>query len=252
MRVLIVGGSGLLGSELARRCSAAGHEVVATYLTRPGKIVDVEWAPLDMLRREDVGALIGAHKPEMVVNAAYRQADWTTTAAGAANVALAASATGARLVHMAGDTVFSDAATRYDETSVTGAITPNGAAAAVTAMNAIAPAAVTARTCLLTGDGDCPHEAPAHPPATDWGSGVLFTDDVPRPVHVADLAAALLELAASEHHDVHRVAGTDAASRNEPGSLTARRDGLDEDRPPSAQRADTAAPGPLDARLMCC
>ncbi|MGW5264694.1 sugar nucleotide-binding protein [Microbispora sp. NPDC004025] len=253
MRVLIVGGSGFLGGELARQSSAAGHEVAATHLTRAGETPGVEWAPLDVRRRGDVDALVRATRPEVVVNAAYQQADWRTTAAGAANVALAASAVGARLVHVSSDAVFSGAAIRYDETCVPDPISPYGAAkaAAETAVEAIAPGAVIARTSLIIGDGDSPLEALVRSLAGGGARGVLFTDDVRCPVHVADLAAALLELAASEHHGIHHVAGADAVSRYELGVLIARRDGLDESGLPSGRRADTGIPGPLDVRLEC-
>ncbi|MER6172430.1 sugar nucleotide-binding protein [Streptosporangium sp. NPDC001681] len=253
MRFLIVGGSGFLGSELVRQCSVAEHEVAATYLTRSGETAGVEWSPLDVRRREDVDALIDAFQPEVVINAAYRQTDWTTTATGAVNVALAVAAAGGRLVQVSSDTVFSGAAIRYDETCVPDPITPYGAAkaAAETAVNAIAPTAVIARTSLIIGDGDSPHEALVHSLATGRASGVLFTDDVRCPVHVVDLAAALLELAASEYHGIHHVAGADAVSRYELGLLIARRDGLDADQLPSGRRVDTGVPGPLDVRLEC-
>ena len=66
---------------------------------------------------------------------------------GAANVALAASAAGGRLVQVSSDAVFSGAAIRYDETCVPDPISPYGAAkaAAETAVSAIAPTAVIAR-----------------------------------------------------------------------------------------------------------
>lgn len=253
MRFLIVGGTGFLGGELVRRCSAAGHEVAATYLTRSGEAAGVEWLPLDVRRREDVETRICAFRPEVVINAAFQQADWATTAVGAANVALAASAAGGRLVHVSSDAVFSGAAVRYDETCLPDPITPYGAAkaAAETAVNAIAPTAVTVRTSLIIGDGDSPHETLVHSLAAGGQRGMLFTDDVRCPVHVVDLAAALLELAASDYHGIHHVAGADAVSRYELGLLIARRDGLDADRLPSGRRADTAVPGPIDVRLEC-
>ncbi|MFC4058037.1 sugar nucleotide-binding protein [Planomonospora corallina] len=253
MRFLIVGGSGLLGGELVRRCAADGHEVAATYLSRPGETAGVEWSPLDVRRREDAAALAGAFRPEVVVNAAYRQTDWAATAAGAANVALAASAVGGRLVHVSSDAVFSGAAVHYDETCLPDPISPYGAAkaAAETAVAAVAPGAVIARTSLIIGDGGSPHEALVHALATGGKRGVLFTDEVRCPVHVADLAAALLELAASGHHGVHHVAGADAVSRYELGLLIARRDGLDADRLRPGLRAGSGVPGPLDVRLEC-
>ncbi|MBG0828387.1 sugar nucleotide-binding protein [Planomonospora sp. ID67723] len=253
MRILIVGGSGFLGAELVRQCLAGGHEVAATYLTRPGEAAGITWSPLDVRRQEDVSSLVTALRPEAVINAAYRQADWTTTAVGAANVALAASSAGGRLVHVSSDAVFSGAAVRYDETCVPDPITPYGAAkaAAETAVHALVPTAVIARTSLIVGDGDSPHEALVHSLAAPGSRGALFTDDVRCPVHVADLAAALLELAASEYSGIHHVAGADAVSRYELGLLIARRDGLDAGLLPSGRRVDTGVPGPLDVRLEC-
>lgn len=80
-------------------------------------------------------------------------------------------------------------------------------------------------------------------------SGVLFTDDVRCPVHVADLAAALLELGCGTARGVHHVAGADAVTRCELGGLIARRDGLDASRLPAGLRADSTLPGALDVRL---
>ncbi|MEV4250730.1 sugar nucleotide-binding protein [Streptosporangium canum] len=251
MRVLIIGGSGLLGGELVRRSPAAGHEVVATYLTRPGEVDGIVWRPLDIRRREDVAALLGAFRPEVIINAAARQTDWATAADGAAHVAVAAAAAGTRLVHVSSDAVFSGDRVRYDERCTPDPITSYGAAkaAAETAIKAICPDAVIARTSLIIGDGRSPHEGLVHALATGQREGVLFTDDVRCPVHVADLAAALLELARSEHTGVHHVAGADAISRYELGLLIARRDGLDSSALPCGRRADTGIPGPLDVRL---
>ncbi|MEV3981366.1 sugar nucleotide-binding protein [Nonomuraea sp. NPDC049758] len=253
MRLLVVGGSGFLGAELVRQGAAAGHEVTATCHTRPGEAAGVAWAPLDVRRRADVEELVAAVRPAAVVNAAFRQRDWATTATGAANVALAAAASGSRLVHVSSDTVFSGAAVRYDETCLPDPITPYGAAkaAAETVVAAVAPDAVIARTSLIIGDGGSSHEALVHALATGTTQGVLFTDDVRCPVHVADLAAALLELAAAGPPGVRHVAGADAVSRYELGLLVARRDGLDPARLPAGRRADSGVPGPLDVRLDC-
>jgi dTDP-4-dehydrorhamnose reductase len=65
------------------------------------------------------------------------------------------------------------------------------------------------------------------------------------PVHVDDLAAALLELASNDYRGVLNVAGPDAISRFDLGMLVARRDGLD----PAALPAAVYEGGPTDVRL---
>ena len=57
--------------------------------------------------------------------------------------------------------------------------------------------------------------------------GVLFTDAIRCPVHVHDLADALLELASGDHAGVLHVAGTQAINRHQLGVLVALREGLD-------------------------
>lgn len=68
-------------------------------------------------------------------------------------------------------------------------------------------------------------------------------------MHVADLAAALLELASGNSSGIHHVPGPDAVSRHELGILIARRDGLDASRLPTGLRSDSPLPGALDVRL---
>jgi dTDP-4-dehydrorhamnose reductase len=248
---LVVGGSGHLGLEVTRQASCSSHRVVATFHERPPVVGDVEWKGLDIRSRVDVANLVAATRPDVIVNAAYRQSDWDSTADGATHVALAAAATGARLVHVSSDAVFSGTRTRYDETHPPDPTTPYGAAkaAAETAVKGIAPTAVIARTSLIIGDGGSQHEKHVHLLAAGAVPGGLFTDVVRCPVHVTDLATALLELAASSHAGIHHVAGSDAISRHELGILIARRDRLDQDALPAATRASSGVPGPLDVRL---
>jgi dTDP-4-dehydrorhamnose reductase len=253
MTVLVIGGSGFLGREIARQATAAGCQVVATYLTRPIGVGDAAEYAVDIRDRVQVADLVAAIRPKWVINAAYRKADWASTADGAVHVAVAAASVAARLVHVSSDAVFSGAAIRYDESSRPDPTTPYGAAkaAAETAIAAIIPKAVIARTSLIIGGGGSVHERRVHALAAGQTTGFLFTDDIRCPVHVADLAAALLELASSDHAGIHHVAGTDAVSRHELGMLIARRDGLDAAALPSGRRADANLPGPMDVRLEC-
>ena len=258
MDLLVIGGSGLLGLRITRQAALAGHRVTATFHASagPGRGAGPDgacgdWRRLDIRRRDDVAALVCGIRPDTVINAAYRQSDWETTADGAAHVALAAAAAGARLVHVSSDAVFSGSAGRYDENRPPDPVTPYGAAkaAAETAVKAIAPAAVIARTSLIIGDGESPAERLVHALASGATAGVLFTDQVRCPVHAADLAGALLELAASARAGICHMAGADALSRYQLGLLVARRDGLDQAALPAGLAAASGRHGPLDVRL---
>ncbi|KAB8195219.1 sugar nucleotide-binding protein [Nonomuraea phyllanthi] len=254
VRVLIVGGSGYLGRELVRLRVAAGDDVGATFLTaRPAGPSPVRWLPLDVRSREAVAATVEEFRPEVVINASYRKADWASTADGPAHLALAVSRIGGRMVHVSSDAVFSGAAPRYDETCAPDPVNPYGAAkaAAETAVRAILPDAAIVRTSLIIGDGDSVHETLTRSLATGQGQGVLFTDDVRCPVHVGDLAAALAEVAARGLTGVLHAAGGDDMSRYELGRLIALRDGLDATRLPAGRRATSGVPGPLEVRLDC-
>jgi dTDP-4-dehydrorhamnose reductase len=213
----------------------------------------VDWRALDIRCGEEVTALAVRTGPDVIINAAYRQSDWATTADGGMYVAVAAAAAQARLVHVSSDAVFSGAAVYYDENCVPDPTTPYGAAkaAAETAVKGITPTAIVARTALIVGDGGSPQEKLVHAMAAGTSARVLFTDDMRCPVHVTDLAAALLELAESPYAGVHHVAGADAISRYELGVLIARRDRLNEGALATGRRADTDVPGPLDVRLDC-
>lgn len=251
VNVLVIGGSGLLGRRITSQALLAGHNVISTFRAGAPETAGVDWRELDIRCRDGVTALVTQARPDAVINAAYRQSDWATTADGGTHVALAAAMAGARLVHVSSDAVFSGAAPGYDETCPPDPVTPYGAAkaAAETAVKGIIPAAVIARTSLIIGDGDSAHESLVHALASGAATGALFTDEVRCPVHVADLAAALLELAASPHAGICHVAGADAISRYELGLLIAARDGLDQAALPAGLRAASGLPGAIDVRL---
>lgn len=236
MRLLVTGGrTGYLGRHVV--AAAAAHEVVA-----------VGSADADIRDRAAVDELVGRHRPDAVVHTAYVQSDWDVTATGAAHVALAAQRYDARLVLLSSDVVFSGDDVSYDETARPDPITAYGAAkaAAETTALAVCGDVVVARTSLILGDGASQHERLVHELA-GGADGGLFEDEGRCPVHVADLAAALVELAALDLQGVLHVAGADATSRLELGRLIARRDGLEADRLRGRSRA--GVPGPLDVRL---
>jgi dTDP-4-dehydrorhamnose reductase len=105
IRVLITGAGGMLGQDLGRAALSAGLDVVA--LSR---------RELDVTDGSAVVAALAAARPDVVVNcAAWTDVDGAETAppaaravntAGAANVARAARASGAWIIHISSDYVF--------------------------------------------------------------------------------------------------------------------------------------------------
>ncbi|WP_350276182.1 sugar nucleotide-binding protein [Kribbella sp. HUAS MG21] len=238
MRLLVTGAAGLLGRELLR---SAACDVVPAYFsqTLPGGV------HLDVRDRAGVRDVIRAVKPDGIIHTAYLQDDWLTTAVGAVNVALESG--GARLVFVSTDAVFGPRETPYAEHEPPCPITPYGAAkaAAETAIQAITPDAVIARTSLIVGSDGTSEEEQRVRRLAAGEPGAFYTENIRCPVHVGDLAAALLELLGSDLDGVTHVAGPQAVSRLELGRLIAIRDGYDPQALPSV-------PGtPSDVRLDC-
>lgn len=238
MRLLVTGGrTGYLGRHVVE--AAEAHDVVA-----------VGSADADVRDRDAVDALVARHRPDAIVHTAYVQSDWHVTATGAANVATAAARHDARLVLVSSDVVFSGADGLYAESAPPDPISAYGAAkaAAETVALAVCPDVVVARSSLILGDGCSKHEQLVHE-LVAGGEGALFEDEQRCPVHVGDLATALVELAGNDVQGVLHVAGAQAMSRLELGRLIARRDGLDAACLRGTSRAAARVPGPVDVRL---
>ena len=239
-RLLITGASGYLGAELARRAPRA----TGTYLTseRPGA------ARLDVRDAVAVTRLFDEQRPQAVIHTAYLESGEGAAGVnvdGSRYVARAAANVGARLVHVSTDLVFDGALGRpYTEDDEPRPITEYGRQklAAEEAVREALPDALVVRTSLIYGGAEpSRHERLAR----DGGGVKFFTDELRSPVQVGDLAAALLELAASDVSGVLHVAGADGVSRYELARLVA----ANPDTLESGLAAEHPTPRPLDCRL---
>jgi dTDP-4-dehydrorhamnose reductase len=224
VRALIVGASGYLGNELRWQAAVAGHDVIGTQFSARRQGL----RQLDIRDADAVAEAVARVRPDAVVNAAYSKGSWAATAVGPGHLAACCAGAGIRLVHVSSDAVFSGDLESYDESCDPSPVSEYGAAkaAAEVVVAARDPQAAIVRTSWIAGDDGQSGSERLVAALARGGSGVLFTDDVKTPVHVADLAAALLEVCVSDVTGVLHVAGADAISRYELGCLIAARDGL--------------------------
>jgi dTDP-4-dehydrorhamnose reductase len=238
MRLLVTGGrTGYLGRHVV--AAATRHELVA-----------VGSADCDIRDRAAVDALLEAHRPDAVVHTAYVQSDHDVTATGAVHVAQAAARVGARLVLVSSDVVFGGRPVPYDESVPPDPVSAYGEAKveAETAALASGPDVVVARTSLILGDGESKHEQ-LFCSLAGGADGALFEDERRCPVHVGDLAAALVELAGNDVRGVIHLGGGPAPRRLQHGPVVAPPDGQEPHTLGARRRADLPDPGPVEVRL---
>lgn len=125
-RVLVVGGTGLLGQYVVREALKRGHETVATVRDEASRPTAEARVPLNLLDSRAIPQLVAAAKPDLVVNAAAmtdvdgcerRPRDAARiNAASVGELASAASKAGAGFVHASTDYVFDGSAPSGEET----------------------------------------------------------------------------------------------------------------------------------------
>jgi dTDP-4-dehydrorhamnose reductase len=204
---LVTGGCGYLGRELVRRAHAAGWHVRATWWQNEPE-GEAEWMRADVRDPDEVRRAVQG--VDAVIHTAYVQGpgEWEVNAEGSAVVAEAAR--GLRLIQLSSDLVFDGARGGYREEDDPAPVNSYGRSKAEAERRVAAahPEATIVRTSLIYGGAE---PGPQERLARD--NRRFFVDEIRSPVHVGDLAAALLELLELAAAGPLHVAGADDVSR---------------------------------------
>lgn len=244
-RYLLTGAGGMLGADLQH--VLAGREVTA--LDRRG---------LDVTDAVAVDAAVAGH--DVVINAAaYTQVDqaeadeaaaYAVNATGAANLARAAEAAGARLVHLSTDYVFDGAGTvPYPEDTPRRPLGAYGRTKAAGEEAVLAhPGVYLVRTAWLYGEHGANFPRTMLRLATERDTVSVVTDQVGQPTWSRDLATAIVALLdADAPFGVYHGTNSGSASWYDFARAVFEESGLDPERVQPTDSAAFVRPAPRPA-----
>ncbi len=219
-KVVITGGSGLLGRALLREASKHDIDALGTY----NRTSHERGVPMDITDREHVRATIRRLEPEWIIHAAAmtdvdrceREPDtaWQANALGTKNVVDAGRECGARVLYVSTDYVFDGESGPYSEDDAAHPVNVYGESKLAGERFTLAdPDNVIARVCVLYG--------PDKPNFVTWvieslraGTPInVVNDQYSTPTYANNCARALLRLCERCLSGIYHVSGREQLSR---------------------------------------
>lgn len=263
-RLLIIGGSGLLGSNIVRT-AAQNFEVYASYYSHPVQISSCSFMPLDIKDRHETLSLLRKVRPELVIHtAALVDVDyceehpgeaWLINADGAENVALASKKVGAKLIYISTDSVFDGEKGMYTEADVPHPINiyaKTKREGEIRVQRSL-PDSLIIRTAFYSWS------LPGRHSLAEWvitelkkeNSLRMFTDVFFSPIPADALVEAMLEMYRKGLTGIYHVGGTERCSKYAFGLEIARIFGFNDSyiQPSTLAEAKLKAPRPKDLSL---
>ena len=243
MRVLVTGAGGQLGHDVAARFASSGHEVIAARRPR-----------LDIARRDEVLGVVGAVRPEVVVNcAAYTAVDacesdpegaYGVNALAVRHLAEAVRRFDAHLCHISTDYVFSgDKPEPYHEWDRPDPRSVYGASK-LAGEHEAGPASTIVRTSWLCGGHGSNMVGTVLRLASDGGPMRFVDDQRGSPSFTPDVATVVEQLCADRRPGLFHVTNQGALSRYEFAREILAAAGHDPDRVAPVATADLHPPRP--------
>ncbi|MDZ7687766.1 MAG: dTDP-4-dehydrorhamnose reductase [Halobacteriales archaeon] len=264
MRVLVIGATGLVGTNTARYVEKRGHDVFETFHTEPDDTDANVDGQLDKEDEEAVVELVSDVEPDAVIDtAAFHDVDaceeerdraWRVNAQGTRNVALAADEVGAQYVFISTDYVF---AGRPEETPYVeeDAVSPVDYYAqtkyAGEQAAKIADDWTVLRPSVIYGLAKPNFVTWALSELRDGESVGIVDDQISTPTYAPDLARACVEVVEDGVTGVYHSAGPESLSRYDFTVELAEVYGYDTDLvdPITTEELGQDAPRPTDGSL---
>lgn len=261
MRVLVVGGSGLVGRNVVEYCRSEGLNCLGTYRSEPAETAERR---LDKSDSAAVASIVGDYEPDAVIDtAAFHDVDacedereraWDVNAEGTANAARAADEADAQYVYLSTDYVFPGDP----------GVAPYGETDPVAPINYYAETKLTGE--IATGIADRStvlRPSVVYGLASDnfltWllgeltaGNDVGIVDDqISAPTYARDLARATVEVVREGLTGLYHATGPERLSRYEFTIRAAGAFGFDTDLvdPITTEELEQEAPRPADSTL---
>ena len=253
MKVVVTGGAGLLGAELARTVPAGWRVEVTVHRTPAADGVRAHH--VDLAQPLAAFELFERRRPDLVIHTAYSKTDHADTVDSATEVAAACAALDIALIHISTDALFDGDHAPYDESASPSPIHPYGRAKAlaeVAVLDAVPDATIVRTSLILAADGTDSTSAWAIERLRAGERVTFFDDEFRSPILVDDLAAQIWEIAAldpDERLGVWHLVGPERLSRLDVGRRLCGRFGLDESLIDVASAASMGEPRPRDLML---
>ena len=259
MRILVTGANGLVGSRLAPKLAAQGHDVLATGRGPRRGEGAFPYVACELTRADELSAMLDQARPELIVHCASMtevdaceaapQEAFAINVTATAQLAQTAKAQGAHLIYVSTDYVFDGEAGPYTEDALPN---PRGVYALTKhmgeqAVRALAGSWAIARTASVYD----------WPPAGRMNFGAylvmalragqpvtVFEDQSVSPSLASNVAELLAELGTRKLTGLWNVAGDEVVSRVEFGERVCQAFGFGRSLLTAVKMADVALPVP--------
>lgn len=261
MELVVIGGSGLVGSNIVEHASNSGITVHATH---QGTETDHTDSQLDKTDPEQTASLIENESPDVVIDTAAfhavddcetdRERAWGVNAAGTRNAAVAADNVDAHYIYLSTDYVFAGdpAETPYTEDDPVVPLNYYARTKYAGEQAAqIADNATVLRPSVIYGLASSNFVTWALGELQDGNRLDIVDDQVSTPTYAPDLAQACLDVADHELTGVYHAAGPESLSRFEFTVTLAEVSGYDPHliSPITTEELGQEAPRPADSSL---